>query len=173
MINHNVETCRKKDWTTMVATKATQSNKKPQKISLYTCHIYGLNGHKMTNYPKFTKMKKMFHGKFVTITKVKPITKTQTIIIYVNVVDVNVTRRSKTTKEQVFKDKEPRKTKNVTNWEKEKQLKKSMVETIQHIQKTKTHTKGPSTSMEGWNTTWLGMPNTTPLETQKSKEVVN
>jgi UDP-N-acetylglucosamine:LPS N-acetylglucosamine transferase len=71
MINHNVETCRKKDWTTMVVTKATKSNKKPQKISLYTCHICGLNGHKMTNYPKFTKMKKMFHGKFVTITKVQ------------------------------------------------------------------------------------------------------
>jgi hypothetical protein len=53
----------------------------------------------MTNYPKFTKMKKMFHGKFVTIAKVQPITKTQTIIIDVNVVDVNVTTRSKTTKE--------------------------------------------------------------------------
>jgi hypothetical protein len=50
-----------------------------------------------------------------------------------------------------------------------------MVETIQHIQKTQTHTKGPSidTSMEGWNTTWLGMPNTSPLEAWKPKEVVN
>jgi hypothetical protein len=54
----------------------------------------------------------------------------------VNVVDVNVTTRSKITKEQVFKDKEPRKTKSVTDWEKEKWLKKLMVETIQHIQKT-------------------------------------
>ncbi len=26
------------------------------------CHIYGLNGHKMTDYPKFTKMQKMFMG---------------------------------------------------------------------------------------------------------------
>jgi hypothetical protein len=37
----------------------------------------------------------------------------------VNVVDVNVITRNKTTKEQVFKDKEPRKEKNVVNWEKE------------------------------------------------------
>jgi hypothetical protein len=35
-----------------------------------------------------------------------------------NVVDVNVTIRSKVTKEQVFKDKEPKKVKIVANWEK-------------------------------------------------------
>jgi hypothetical protein len=29
---------------------------KPQKIISYACHIYGLNGHKMTKCPKFTKM---------------------------------------------------------------------------------------------------------------------
>jgi hypothetical protein len=39
------------------------------------------------------------------------------------VVDVNVTTRSKVTKEQVFKDREPRKTKSVVDWEKEKRLK--------------------------------------------------
>ncbi len=39
-----------------------------------------------------------------------------------------------------------------------------MVETIQHIQKTQTQTKKPSTYMEGWNTTWLGMPNTILVE---------
>jgi hypothetical protein len=27
--------------------------------------------------------------------------------------------------------------------------------------------------MEGWNTTWPGMPNTTLVEAQKSQEVVN
>jgi hypothetical protein len=31
----------------------------------------------------------------------------------------------------VFKDREPKKTKSVVDWEKEKQFKKSMVETIQ------------------------------------------
>jgi hypothetical protein len=38
----------------------------------------------------------------------------------VNVVDVNVTTRSKATEKQVFKDREPRKAKSVTDWEKEK-----------------------------------------------------
>jgi hypothetical protein len=33
---------------------------------------------------------------------------------------------------------------------------------------TQTQLKGPSTSMEGWNTTWLGMPTTTLVEVQKS-----
>ncbi len=47
-----------------------------------------------------------------------------------NVVDVNVTIRSKAIDEQVFKDNEPRKAKNVIEWEKEKWLKKSMMEII-------------------------------------------
>jgi hypothetical protein len=67
----------------------------------------------------------------VTITEVQPITKTQTVIANVNVVDVNVTTRSKVTKEQMFKDREPRKAKNVVDWEKEKRLKQSMVQTTQ------------------------------------------
>jgi hypothetical protein len=73
----------------------------------------------------------------------------------------------------VFKDKKPRKAKSATNFEREKRLKKSMVEKIQQIQKTQTHTEGPSTPMEGWNTTWLGMPNTILVKAQKSQEVVN
>ncbi len=48
-----------------------------------------------------------------------------------------------------------------------------MVEIIQQIQKTQTQTEGPSTSMEGWNTTWPKMPNTTPVDAQKSQEVMN
>ncbi len=50
-----------------------------------------------------------------------------------NVVDVNVTTRNKIIEEHLFKDKEPRKTKSGADWEKEKQLKKSMVEIIQQI----------------------------------------
>jgi len=53
-------------------------------------------------------------------------------------VDVNVATKSKITKEHVFKDRKLRKTKSVTNWEKEEWLKKSMVETIQQIQNTQT-----------------------------------
>jgi hypothetical protein len=48
----------------------------------------------------------------------------------------------------VFKNKKLRKTKNVADWEKEEQLKKSMVEIIQQIQKTQTQLEGLSTSME-------------------------
>jgi hypothetical protein len=73
----------------------------------------------MTDCPKFAKMQKMFHGKSMVITEVQPIVETQTIIANVNVVDVNVTTRSKVTKEQVFKDRKPRKAKNVTDCEKE------------------------------------------------------
>jgi hypothetical protein len=72
----------------------------------------------------------MFHGKFMAIVEVKHVAKTQIITIDVDVVDVNVTTKCKTNKEHVFKDKELRKTKSAIDWEKEKQLKKSMVETI-------------------------------------------
>ncbi len=56
----------------------------------------------------------------MTIAKVQLIVETQIIIVDVNVVDVNVITISKITKKQVFKDREPRKTKNVADWEKEK-----------------------------------------------------
>jgi len=56
--------------------------------------IFGLNGHKMINCPKFAKMQKMFHGKSMAIIKVQPIIETHIIIVDVNVVDVNVTTRS-------------------------------------------------------------------------------
>jgi hypothetical protein len=51
----------------------------------------------MTNCPKFVEIYKMFHGKSVTVSKVQPIAKTQIVITNVNVVDVNVTTRSKVT----------------------------------------------------------------------------
>ncbi len=108
----------------MASTKVTQPSQKPQKASSYACHICGLNGHKMIDYPKFTKMKKMFHGKFVIVAKVQPIVETQIVTTNVNVVDVNVTTRSNTIEEHVFKDKEPRKAKSVIDWEKEEWLKK-------------------------------------------------
>ncbi len=45
----------------------------------------------MTDCPKFAKMQKMFHGKFVIVAEVQPIIETQIAIADVNVVDVNVT----------------------------------------------------------------------------------
>jgi hypothetical protein len=65
----------------------------------------------MVDYPKFIEMRKMFHGKYVTIAKVQHVVETQIIITHVNVVDINVITRSKATKEHVFKDRELRKTK--------------------------------------------------------------
>jgi hypothetical protein len=101
----------------MVATtKATQPSQKPQKTSSYACHIYGFNGHKMTNCPKFVEMQKTIHGKFMAIAKVQTVVETQTITTDVNVVDVNVTTRNKVIKEHVFKDRKPRKAKNVVNY---------------------------------------------------------
>ncbi len=127
----------------------------------------------MTNCPKFADMQKMFPGKSMIVIKVQPIVETQIVTIDVNVVDVNVTTRSKVIEEQVFKDKKLIKAKNVVDWDKEEQLKQSMVETIQHIQKTQTQIEGPSTSMEGWNTTQLGMQNTTLMDAHKFQKIVN
>jgi hypothetical protein len=53
----------------------------------------------MTNCPKFVKMHKMFHGKSMTVAKVQLVAETQIVTAYVNVVDVNVTTRSKLTEE--------------------------------------------------------------------------
>ncbi len=84
----------------MVATtEVAQPSKKTQKASSYACHICDLNGHKTTNCPKFIEMQKMIHGKSMTIVEVQPIIKTQTVIVDVNVVDVNVTIRSKVIEE--------------------------------------------------------------------------
>jgi hypothetical protein len=73
----------------------------------------------MIDCPKFTKMQKMFCGKFVTIAEVQLVSKAQTMIANVNVVDVNVTTKSKTIEEHVFKDRKPRKTNSDVDWEKE------------------------------------------------------
>jgi hypothetical protein len=83
----------------VVTIKATQPSKKTHKTSSYACHIYGLNGHKMIDGPKFAKMQKMFHGKFVKVAKVQLVVETQTVLVDVNVVDVNLTTRNKITEE--------------------------------------------------------------------------
>jgi hypothetical protein len=53
-----------------------QLNQKPQKTFSYPCHIYGLNGHKMIDCPKFAKMQKMFHGKSMVVIKVQLVVET-------------------------------------------------------------------------------------------------
>jgi len=98
--------------------EASQPSQKTQKTSAYACHICGLNGHKMKKIRKFVEMHKMFHGKSITVVEVQPVAKTQTIIANMNVVDVNVTTRSKITQERVFKDRKPIKANSVVHWEK-------------------------------------------------------
>jgi hypothetical protein len=93
-----VETCtKKKGQPTMAIIKAIQQKSKIVEDILYACHICGLNGHKVIDCPKFIEMQKMFHGKFMTIVEVQ-LVKTQTFTTDVNVVDVNVIKRSKATK---------------------------------------------------------------------------
>jgi len=116
---------------TMATTEVAEPSQKPYKTSSYACHNCDLNGHKMTDCPKFVEMRKMFHGKYVAVTEVQPLVDTQTIISNVNVMDVNVTTRIKVIEEHVFKDREPRKTKSTANWEKEGWSKKSIMEIIQ------------------------------------------
>jgi hypothetical protein len=115
MTNHNVETCKKKEQTIVVAIEIAQPSQKPQKTSSYVYHIYGLNGHKMTDFPKFVEMQKIFHGKFVIVVEVQLVAKTQAVIINVNVVDVNVITKNKTIEEHVFKDRKLRKANSVVD----------------------------------------------------------
>jgi len=77
----------------------------------------------MANCPKFAEMQKMFHRKSMVIVEVQLVVETQTITTNVNVVVVNVTTKSKPTKEHVFKDRKLRRTNNVADWEKEERLK--------------------------------------------------
>jgi hypothetical protein len=46
----------------MATKEVTQPSQKPHKTSSYACRTCGLNGHKMIDCLKFTKMQKMFHG---------------------------------------------------------------------------------------------------------------
>ncbi len=57
----------------------------------------------------------MFHEKFVTIVEVQHVAEIQIIITNVNVLDVNVTTKSKAIEEHVLKNRKPRKTKKVSN----------------------------------------------------------
>jgi len=50
----------------------------------------------MTNCPNFVEIQKLFHGKSMEVTNVQLIVETQIVIVDANVVDVNVTIRSKT-----------------------------------------------------------------------------
>jgi hypothetical protein len=94
--NHNVETCKvKKEEPTIAVAKATNQPQKGQKNILYASFIYGLNGHKMMDCPKFANMQKMFQRKNASNSEGKAIVEVETINANVNSIDVNVTTRSR------------------------------------------------------------------------------
>ncbi len=163
---------KKKEEPIVTTTYATNQPHKGQKNNSSTYHIYGLNGHKMINSPKFVEMQKMFQGENASSLERKMIIKVKTITIDVNVIDINVATKRKITKDQVFHEKEPWKNKSTTDWEEEK-FKKTIIETIQQFQKALTTNEGSSTSIEGWNTMWSCMLDPTPfIEPPKSQKFV-
>ncbi len=106
------------------------------------------------------------------VAKIQFIAKTQTIIIDVNWWMLMLQQEVKQLKNKCSKiESQGKQIMLLTG--REERFKKSTVETIQQIQKTQTQIEGPSTSMEGWNTTWLGMPNIIFVEAHKYHEVVN
>ncbi len=56
--NHNVETCKikRKEESMLVVFKVTTKQIKVQKPVMYSCHIYGDIGHKITICPKYSDM---------------------------------------------------------------------------------------------------------------------
>jgi hypothetical protein len=72
---------------------------KPPTPLNYACHVCGILGHKLTNCPKFCKMKTMFKDKGGKTTKNKPIGKVKITNASVNMVDVHVTIQSKVKEE--------------------------------------------------------------------------
>jgi len=75
----------KKEEPTVTTIKVTNQLWKGENNNSYVCHIYGLNGHKMINCPKFVKIQKMFQGKNASSAKGKVIIEVKTITANVNV----------------------------------------------------------------------------------------
>ncbi len=92
----DVQSYKKKE--PIVATQATNQPHKGQKNNSYVFHMYGLNGHKMTNSPRFAKMYRIFQGKNASSLKRKAVVNIKTITVDVNVVDIHVMTRRKITK---------------------------------------------------------------------------
>jgi hypothetical protein len=77
----------------------------------------------------------MFKSKGVKTTNKQVVVEPKVTNPLVHIMDVNMAiTKSKVTKEQVFKDKEPIKKKFVVDWEVERRLQQSFVKTIQEMQ---------------------------------------
>ncbi len=97
--NHNVATCKnKKEEPTITAIEATIQVGKPPRPPICFCHICGIMGYKLTNYPIWQHAN-MFKDKKRSTHINKPISKVKTVIASINMADVNVTIHSKTSEE--------------------------------------------------------------------------
>jgi hypothetical protein len=82
----------------------------------YSYHISGDIKHKIKDYPKYNDMQNMFKNKRMKPTKKQVVVEPKVSNPLIHMVDVNMAiTRSKVTKKDVFKDKEPIKMKFVTN----------------------------------------------------------
>jgi hypothetical protein len=89
--NHNTETYRcKKEEPTIIVIEATTKVGKPPRPLNHPCHICGIVGHKLMNYPRFDQMQSMFKDKKGQSTKFKPTTEVKVVIVSINMVNVNV-----------------------------------------------------------------------------------
>jgi hypothetical protein len=78
---------------------SVHSPSKPPRPLNYPCHVCGIMGHKLTNYPRFGEMQNMFKDKGGQTLESKPLIEVKAIIASINMVDVNVTIRNKTNEE--------------------------------------------------------------------------
>jgi hypothetical protein len=87
-----VESCKSKEEPIIIAIEATTQVGKPPRPLNHPCHICGIVGHKLMNYPRFGQMQNTFKDKKGQSTKSKPTTKVKMVTVSVNMVDVNVTK---------------------------------------------------------------------------------
>ncbi len=92
-IIYNVETCKnkKKEESIVVLDEVNTQAAKLLRPLNYPCHIYGIVGHKLTNFFKFGEMQTMFKDKGGENIENKPIVEVKVANVLVNMVDVHVT----------------------------------------------------------------------------------
>jgi hypothetical protein len=97
----------------------------------------------------------MFKSKGVKTTNKQVVVEPKVTNPLVHIMDVNMAiTKSKATKEQVFKDKEPIKKKFIVDWEVERRLQQSFVKTIQEMQVEDLLKNLTQKEKAQWSTRW-------------------
>ncbi len=118
--NHNVETYRikRKEDPLPTISKVITQQIKVQRLVRYSYHICVDTGHKIIDCLKYNDMQNMFKNKGVNPTKKQLVVESKVSNPLVHMVDVNmVITRSKVTKKQEFKDRQPIKNKSFVDQE--------------------------------------------------------